>query len=741
MVQAYVIRAREKRDENNKNTIEKYINTCIKNRKPLESLPKLGKNFGSKKSVLNHFLDNRKYEDDYGYVDYFIELTINENSKPIKFMPEIISKVCFKIIDLRILGGELTGEHIESDELNWQDIDDDNVLRFKFFVLWRYRLILEGMAKKIIHQKEVLLSLEPISTTGEICRVLDNLDKEILNEYMEYMIEEKFFKERRPLKHFNFLDDVICDAHLLSTYCHGKNTNRMPIYNHIKQFIESRMQSYYERLVKTNKEQVSLQNDKWILVQGDYIKNNFKYFDFSVIESETFRYEVKLYMMDRIKSSSLEKINSLSLIIPCVNFLYEQDCGCNSFGCIELEDAVALYLNQMDTENNLGKKYSITSVKKQIGEMRKVTKYLMEYQKSGRLSTPRIENNYFDNISFKNIQRMYKKTEIIPDEIVDALVEHKEDLGAEHELILDIFINTGIRLKQVLDLKKDCLEYSKEAESYMITFYESKNRNHAKKVSVDPLRQLLIPDSLADAIKDYRAKTDALRKKFSKDNLFIKLDMGRNVPTLIHPRGVAKMVNALIEKHNIVDANGELWNFTTRQVRKTVVANMIENGATKAEVAYVLGHFNNKTLEKYYADVKQKRVDDMNNEFFKNKFRIDIGEDNLKQFSEAERKVLYIGFLSDYRRTELGYCSKHYSEGVCGKFVGGAKCSKCNKLCTGKDFKDKWEELLESTEEEISRLESFYKSKKIDKDTYQTFREYQAQINNRHVYKDILKKM
>lgn len=739
MVQAYVIRAREKRDENNKNTIEKYINTCIKNRKPLESLPKLGKNFGSRKTVFNHFLDNRKYEDDYGYVDYFTELTINENGQSFTMTPEIVSKVYHKIIDLSILGGDITGEHIESDELNWHDIDDDHILRFKLFILWRYRLILEDMVKKLIHRKEVLLSLKPVSTIGEICRVLDNLDKEVLNEYLEYMIEEKYFKERKPLKHFNFMNDVICNAYRLSNYCHCMNNNRMTIYNHIKQFIESKMQSYYERLVNSNKEQVSLQNNKWILVQGDYIKNNFKYFDFSLIESEFFRYEIKLYMMDRIKSSSLEKINSLSLITPCVNFLYEQ--GCDSFGCIELEDAVALYLNQMDVENNLGKKYSITTVKKQIGEMRKVTKYLMEYQESGYLSTPAIKNNYFDNISFKNIQNMYKKTEIIPDEIVDALAEHKKDLSPAHELIFDIFINTGIRLKQVVDLKKDCLEYSEEAKSYMIKFYESKNRNHAKKVSADPLRLLLIPDYLADAIKDYKEKTDALRKKFSKDNLFIKLDIGRNVPTLIHPRGVAKQINALIKKHNIVDANGELWNFTTRQVRKTVVANMIENGATKAEVAYVLGHFNNKTLERYYADVKQKRVDDMNNEFFKNKFRIDIGEDNLKQFSEAERKILYIGFLSEYRRTELGYCSKHYSEGVCGKFVGGAKCSKCNKLCTGKDFKEKWEELLESTEEEISRLESFYKSEKITKDTYETFREYQVQINNRHVYKDILKKM
>lgn len=335
---------------------------------------------------------------------------------------------------------------------------------------------------------------------------------------------------------------------------------------------------------------------------------------------------------------------------------------------------------------------------------------------------------------------MHKKTEIIPEEVIDALIEHKDELG-EYELLFDIFINTGIRLKQVLDLTKNCLEYSEKAKSYMLTFRESKNRNYAKKVSRDPFRQLLIPDELAERIQQKIESTEEIREKFSKDNIFIKFDKGRNVPTLLNARGINKKFNDIIQKYNIVDANGELWKFKTRQIRKTVVANMIENGATKTEVAYVLGHFNMRTLENYYEDVRQKRVDDMNNDFFKNKFKINIGEDNLKQFTEEERKVLYIEFLSNYRRTELGYCSKHYSEGVCGKFVGGAKCSKCNKLCTGKEFESKWRELLDSTKKEIELLEKFYEVKNIPEDIYVDFREYQIQINNLQIYEDILKKM
>ena len=43
-------------------------------------------------------------------------------------------------------------------------------------------------------------------------------------------------------------------------------------------------------------------------------------------------------------------------------------------------------------------------------------------------------------------------------------------------------------------------------------------------------------------------------------------------------------INKLIYKYEICDDSGELWNFTSRQCRKTLVVNMIENGATTMEL-------------------------------------------------------------------------------------------------------------------------------------------------------------
>lgn len=48
-------------------------------------------------------------------------------------------------------------------------------------------------------------------------------------------------------------------------------------------------------------------------------------------------------------------------------------------------------------------------------------------------------------------------------------------------------------------------------------------------------------------------------------------------------------INKLIHKYEICDDSGGLWNFTSRQCRKTLVVNMIENGAPPWSLSISLG--------------------------------------------------------------------------------------------------------------------------------------------------------
>ena len=719
--------------------IDKCIKECIEKRECFNHIN------DEKIKVMKYFLERNKYEDNIDYIDYLINLELNKRIEVICddvfSLSKFVSNVYANLISIKI-PGKILDEHINKKDINYK-LESNKELRFKLFLISRYRVAISELINKFIEEKIPLIHLKCVLTARELIMVIDELKKEKLNEYLEYMIEFRFFENRQPLKFFALVSDVFWNPSQLSHFTRQFNEYKA-IYEYIKGFVSSKEQEYYERLVSSNKSQISLLNDKWTLVEGDYIENTFKYFDFSQIKSDDFKYEVKLYMMERVKESHLGKINSLSLIVPCVNFLYENDNECNSFGNIDMEDAMELYLHLTNIKSeHTGDNYTASTISKIIGEIRKVSNFLIRYQKNNYLKTVTIENNYFENINFRNIHNMHKKTSIIPDEVIAKIIEHEDELNEIHRVIFDVFINTGMRLKQVLELKADCLEYSPQVEGYMLNFYESKNRNYAKTVSRDPIRQLLIPNPLVEEIREQQKRSESIRTEYNKDYLFLRIDKekGKLSPQLISGKGFTKQINSIIKKYNITDGNGELWNFTTRQIRKTIVVNMIENGATKAEIAYVLGHFNLQTLERYYAEVEQKRIDDMNNEFFKDKFRINVGEENLKQFSEKERKVLYIDFITNYRRTELGYCSKHYSEGVCGKFVGGSKCSKCNKLCTGSDFKNKWIELSDSAKKEIEKLEKFYDSHNIPYETYKDFREYEVQVNNLKVYEDVLSKI
>src|SRR5690606_13657266 len=99
--------------------------------------------------------------------------------------------------------------------------------------------------------------------------------------------------------------------------------------------------------------------------------------------------------------------------------------------------------------------------------------------------------------------------------------------------------------------------------------------------------------------------------------------------TMVQESSYVTAVNRLIKKHSICDADGSLWYYTSRQSRKTLAVQLVEQGASSNEIALQFGHTDLRTTEKYYAEVRKQRLADMNSEFFKKRFNIFIGEENL----------------------------------------------------------------------------------------------------------------
>ena len=197
-------------------------------------------------------------------------------------------------------------------------------------------------------------------------------------------------------------------------------------------------------------------------------------------------------------------------------------------------------------------------------------------------------------------------------------------------------------------------------------------------------------------------------------------------------------INDLIKKHNICDDSGLLWKFTSRQCRKTIAVNMIENGARVEEIVYQLGHLNFNTAMKYYAEIRSKKLLEMNTEFFRKKFETDIGSEQLSRFTEEERKLLYVDMCLGHRRVEFGFCIKK-SCGVCRHADIMRHCVTCPNLCTGKRYLPHWQRLLDFERGALEKMIDVYSSESIV--DYSGFIEFKQQNSLVSAYHGIVERL
>lgn len=206
---------------------------------------------------------------------------------------------------------------------------------------------------------------------------------------------------------------------------------------------------------------------------------------------------------------------------------------------------------------------------------------------------------------------------------------------------------------------------------------------------------------------------------------------------VIDSQPFVKCIRGIIRKYDICDENGELWHFTIKQFRKTLAVRLIENGATTVELAYWLGHLCSDTAAKYYAEVRKKKLAELNTEFFRSKFELIMTGEQLENYTQEERRLLYTDFCLGQRRVELGFCVRKVADGPCADRCSLYNCVNCRNLCTGKQYLPYWKGLLQEQEKLLDRLAEVYKSERITdyseyleyKQEYRLLESYQSVVN------------
>ena len=477
--------------------------------------------------------------------------------------------------------------------------------------------------------------------------------------------------------------------------------------------------------VTGNSAEVTPYRDVWKLYEpyGNVLR--LKRIDFTAIKRPSLRSEVKCYFCYLFEQRGKVYVPLFDACKQAINTLADIAPEVIYFADITEGHIRALVLALETMKKDDGETLSQYYIAKSVNSLKRIMCYLMSAERDTRIRAPRPHTNPFDIVTFHNLRQFNTPTEIIPEEVVEQLDLHREELPPQYRLLYDLFMNTGLRLKEVYFLEEDCIEESRYPKTL------SARRRHG----AGDYHRIMIPKDVADRLSQYIIEDADERKTAGTSYIFRSRRLGYE-KAVIDSQPFVKCIRGIIKKYDICDENGERWHFTIRQFRKTLSVRLIENGATTVELAYWLGHLCSDTAAKYYAEVRKKKLAELNTGFFRKKFELIMTGEQLENYTEEERRLLYTDFCLGQRRVELGFCVRKVTDGPCTNRCSLYNCVDCRNLCTGKQYLPYWKGLLQEQEKLLDRLAEVYKSERIT--DYSGYLEYKQEYRLLESYRSVV---
>ena len=433
--------------------------------------------------------------------------------------------------------------------------------------------------------------------------------------------------------------------------------------------------------------------DKWELIDNDnnsqHYGKKFK-FDFSYIESDSIKNVVKAYVWRnyREKNKTLSWLyNEVIANFKKVNEVLElyNITNLNQLTNTEIDNLLSHLNTLINPKNN--KKYSTSMKRNCLKTIKNIVRWGQLYMPNEVPKTEIFTGNEYIGVNSK------LKIDFIPDEILEQInkaLVNEENPYVKYGII--ILQSTGIRIGDMLKLTTDCIK-PHLISGYTLTWYEHKNRKERQPMPI-PNECAIAVEKLIEHTKELREQADDSGKEY----LFIhRVPSGKNFGEIMrinesrynvwlngHKVNDQSRIKGFVHKHNILDANGEYYNLTTHQFRRTLATDMLSKGTDLKAIQEVLGHSSAITTKKHYADVKDKE----RAEVFKN-IGI-IGNINKVDETVIEDKNDLIWFKENKdkgARMEDGYCTKPCSDGkICDRLLKRQKCYTCSRYITTPEY-------------------------------------------------------
>ena len=519
----------------------------------------------------------------------------------------------------------------------------------------------------------------------------------------------------------------------------GMNRNKFfePFVDQTDQILEKEYALQCRKFPRENEKELSDSKETWRIFFMHGPALCFQTIDFTRIACLSLRAEVKSYMGCRLRKDQAKGEKGIYSISEALNCLSESNPSIRFFTDISEIDAKALYMKMEKTCGNTEGK-AVSEIMRTFSMLSLIFEYLMGAERENNLKTPVPRINPFGKFRFHNAREYKVRTEVIPESVVEQLEMHLEELDESHRLIYHIFSQTGMRMKEVLFLEENCLEETQYEGLMQIKYVPYKTLKARRKKGVPDYHRVFISQKLAEDIRNEIKKRQDWRQELGVPYIFVNKRPGFRAG-MLNMGNYILLMNKLIEENHICGEDGELWRFTSKQQRKTLAVTLLENGGTVEELAYWLGHLSRNTAANYYAEVRKMKLAELNTKFFQEKFNLLLSGEQLAEYSEEERRLLYMDFRLDQRRVEFGFCMKKMAEGGCGQRNSLYNCVNCRNLCTGEKYLSYWLELLESQRITVQVMEEKYQMAGIAE--YQSFKEYERAVFLWDCYKNMVERI
>ena len=255
-----------------------------------------------------------------------------------------------------------------------------------------------------------------------------------------------------------------------------------------------------------------------------------------------------------------------------------------------------------------------------------------------------------------------------------------------------------MRIGDLLKLRIDCIK-PHLISGYTIEWTQHKGRKDKAPMSVRSECVAAI-EKLIEVTAELRNEAD----EKDKDTLMIwRVPQGRgtgSVSVITAQTFSQNWFRDFIKYNNIKDANGDYYNLTSHQFRRTLGTNMLSKGTNINVIQQVLGHSDPSVTKRFYADVKDKE----RAEVFKSVGV--IGNINQIQSSAFDNVSEFEWFKANKDKCVAGlcdgYCTKPVTDGnICPRLLKRQKCYTCSRYITTPEYLEAHKQHLANLEKQL----------------------------------------